>query len=252
MPLYSYRTMNSLTEALERMARNFFDRMPLILTPDDFLSAFIAPEHVGKLREIEELVGFLGHNATKTSLVGRCGVSTPALVSFGIRPPVILPLYVPGGMQHTCPENVRDVITVWTDERLRLGHMFGDALDGLHALNEICDDKQALVTLFPCFPTIMGSISEDLDAQTTKTAQAMAQRRRASALPKLPREVKDRLLEVSAVVNSVALVKDSEMIDTPKHHARIQSDPYGLPNHSRYNIFDVGKSMQAARRASFL
>lgn len=252
MPVYSYRMMSDLTSSLEGMARTFFSRMPLLLDPDEFIAAFIAPEHVGKLREVEELVGFTGMNVLNTDVPTTDGVAIKVTIGFGMRPPVILPRYAANGLQPTCPDHVRERIVAWADERLRFGYAFGDAFDALQSLNEICADKRALVTMLPCFPTIMGSISDDAEAKTTKTAQAMAQNKSVSKLPRLPREVKERLLEVSAIVNSVSLMKDAPLPETPKHYAMMQRDQYKSLQHTRFNIFDLDKPMQHARSSTFI
>jgi hypothetical protein len=252
MAVYSHRMMNDLYSSLSTMATTFFSRMPLMLDPDEFVAAFIAPEHVGKLRDVEELVGHVGTSNFGVDIAGTDGVKLPWTVVFGFRPPIILPAYVKGGLQSTCPDHVLDKITAWVDERVRFGRVFGDAYDALGELNEVCTDVRAISTMLPCFPVIMGSITEDADAKTSKRAQSLTQSKRFGQLPALPREVKSRLLEVSAIVSSVSLLKDSPIPETPKFHACIQRNPYGSQGSTRVNIFDGAKAMQVARRAAFM
>jgi hypothetical protein len=252
MAVYSGRSMLELTTSLSNMSRTFFSRMPLILEPDEFVAAFIAPEHVTKLREVEELIGFTGLNSCQAGVSSGSGVNLSLAIDFGIRPPIILPRYVVGGLQPTCPDHIRERIVHWVDERLRFGAAFGDAYDALLELNAICPDARTITTLFPCFPNILASISEDAEARTTKRAQALAQSKSVGVLPRLPREVKNRLQEVSAIVNSVALLKDAPLPETPRQHARLTRREDSSPTDTRYHIFDTGKPMQQARDASFL
>lgn len=253
MPVYSHRMMHDLSSSLISMSQTFFSRMPLILEPDEFLAAFVVPEHVAKLREVEELAGFIGVTSINSDVVGHEGTALKVEIGFGIRPPVILPRYVTGGLQSTCPEHVRERIAAWIDERLRFGRAFGDAYDALNHLNEVCADTRAMTIMLPCFPNIMGSISDDAEAKTTKRAQALAHSKSVGQLPRLPREVKERLQEVSAIVNSVALMKDAPTPEIPNQHARIVRSTYHASHaDDRYNIFDADKPMQQARHATIL
>lgn len=244
MSVYSHRMMSDLYTSLDALADTFFCRMPLILTPDEFIAGFIAPEHVPTLREVEELVGHIGTSGTSQSYHVEGMRTLDVIVAFGQRAPIILPRYVSSGFQPTCPDEVRQKVLAWVKERVEFGYAFGDAYDALNELNEICADTRAMAAMLPCFTAIMAGISDDSEAKTTKRAQHLSQNKSVGRLPRLPRQVKDRLLEVSAIVNSVSLMKDAPIPETPKHHARLAHNQHAPANGERQNIFRAGSAMK--------
>lgn len=253
MTAYSHRMLSDLEVSLHNLATQFFSRMPLILDPDEFIAAFIAPEHVEKLQDVRELVGHVGRDAITTNIAPRDGMGVPGWsITFGFRPPIILPQYVTHGLQPTCPDHIHEKIIAYIDERMRFGRAFGDALDALRELNSICEDAETITILMPCFPVIVGSISDDSEAKTTKRAQKLAQSKRVGKLPRLPRQVKDRLQEVSSIVNSVSLMRDAPIPETPKMHARFIYNEYDGSPRADGNIFDVHALPTNTRVGSFL
>jgi hypothetical protein len=246
MPVYSHRMMSDLHYSLDKLAVMFFERMPLVLAPDEFIAAFIAPEHVTTLRQVEELVGHTGGTSARFTVPvdGKCDLKVT--VDFGMRPPIILPRYISGGVQPTCPDEVSQKIMHWVNERVDFGYAFGDAADALNALNDVCVDVRAMTAMLPCFTTIMAGISDDSEAKTTKRAQSLNHNKSVGRLPRLPRQVKDRLLEVSAIVSSVSLLKDAPIPETPKEHARFRVDSYSsVARTFRPNIFQAENQVYA-------
>lgn len=224
MTVYSYPTMAALSNALSDVASGFFSRMPLILTPDEYISAFIQPDHVSKLREMEQLVGFTGSLGSYATIESAAGNRGEVTVNFGGRPPVILPQYVRYGMQPTCPDDVRMKIEAWFDERIKLGAAFGDAYDALRYLNEYCDRAETMALLLPCFPYLLSKTTagtEKQEQRKLKRAQALQSKKSVGRMPKIPRHVKDRMQEVSSVVSSFSLMEDSPVPTADKGYALI-------------------------------
>jgi len=227
MPAYSPRSLQSLLDSMSSIASRFFDRLPLILTPDEFIPAFIAPEHIQTLREVEELVGYIVGGGGDTSIALSDGQALRCQLNFGGgRPPIILPRYVQHGLQPTCPEAVRSKLTDWADERVRLGYIFGDAYDALVHLNQICSDPRAMRILLPCLPFVMDSISDDPESPARKRAATLAKSKSFPPLPALPLAVKQRLAEVSAVVNSASLMFDAPTPVPERKHCLVRYHPY--------------------------
>lgn len=253
MPVYSYKMVNNLEAALSALATMFFSKMPLELTPDEFIAAFINPEHIEKLNDVEKLVGYVGRSVVNCNLSSNGPERLPVSITFGVRAPIILPQYVDGGIQPTCPDDVRDKITSWVTERVRFGDAFGDTLDAIRELNALCNDVNTMSTLLPCLPLVMSSISDDEDAKTNKRAQSLANNKKVGTVPRILRETKNRLIEISSIVNSASLLRDAPVPEAPKFHAH--ANRYGwkeIERPARTHIFDVGSPMQSSRRATFI
>lgn len=219
MSVYNYRITDDIRYNIKQLAEMFFARTRLVITPDEFVAAFIDPEHVGKLREVQELVGFTGQNSIQTTVQSTAGGRYTVYLTFGGNAPIIIPQYAGKGLQPTCPDDVRAKIVGWVDERVRFGEAFGDAYDAVNLLNENCGDAAAMRVMLPCLPTVMAAQSADQDHRTVKRAKRVAESKRFGSLPRLPQSVKQRLIDISAVVNSVAMVKDAPEVVPPAQHA---------------------------------
>lgn len=218
--VFGNRMLSELETSLTNMASKVFSKTPLILSGDEFVAAFVNPDHVAPLRQVEELVGRIGTGATThTTLASANGENANIQVNFGGIAPIIMPQYVRHGLQPTCPGNVLAKITEWVEERFRLGAVFGDAIDALYYLNGTCGDLRAMSVMFPAMPTIMGAVSNDGDHRTVKRARKLTDSTGFGKLPKLPVTVKQRLIEVSAVVNATTLLNDAPDPTVNKHEA---------------------------------
>lgn len=220
MAVVSWKTLEVYTSSLKSLAEKFFDRTPLTLSGDEFVAAFIHPDHIEKLREVQALVGFVGSSSCSSTLATSDGQTATVGVSFYGSSPVILPQYVKRGLQPTCPQPVHDKIMAWIDDRVKFGTAFGDAIDAIGYLNDTCGDLRAMSIMLPCLATVMGQVSDDADNKTVKRARKLSSQRSFGALPKMPLATKQRLVEVSALVNSVTLVLDATPPEMQRGDAR--------------------------------
>jgi hypothetical protein len=225
MPVYSHRILGDLEAAIERIAAGFFARMPLILNPDEFVAAFINPDHVAELRRFEELVGKVGMEGFASEIQDGPDI-LPCQFAFSGGPPIILPRYVSHGLAPSCPPELRDKITVWMKERLRFGQVFGDVRDALTYLNEQCDNAGSLRVMLPCLPFLMDSINTDPESATAKRARTLAASKSFKGLPALPRKVKERLAVIASITNSVALALEAPLPELKRHHCLVQRRQY--------------------------
>lgn len=219
MAVYNYRIVDEIQYNIKQLGEMFFARTKMVLTPDEFIAAFIQPDHVSKLRDVQELVGFVGQNSLPTVLQSTAGGRYSTYLTFTGNAPIILPQYASKGVQPTCPEDVRAKIVGWVDERVRFGEAFGDAMDAIVALNESCGDAAAMRVMLPCLPTVMAAMNADQDHRTVKRAKKVAESKKFGSLPRMSQATKQRLIEVSAIVNSVAMVKDAPEVTAPAAHA---------------------------------
>lgn len=250
MPVYTYRMMEKLNASLSSMAATMFSKMPLIITGEEFLAAFVDPDHVPMLKQVQEICRPAVSGYAHTVLHGEDGEQVNVTLQFGGTAPVILPQYVRHGLQPTCPQNVREMITSWVAERIRLGRAFGDAQDALAYLNDNCGDVEAMTIMLRCLPTIMAGISADGESKTNKKAQKLTSIKRFGALPRVHRQVTQRLAEVSAIVSSTTLMQEAPIPTVPRHAASFSAT--NVSNSGRFNIFYLDGPMQKAPPASFL
>jgi hypothetical protein len=252
MPVYAFRMINDMHESLRRLAEQFYMHTQLALTPDDFIAAFIAPEHVTKLKEVQDLIGASGMSSTSTSLYASGGHACKVYVQFYGTSPVILPQYVRNGLQPTCPEELRERITTWVDQRLEYGQAFGDTIDAISYLNDECGDLRAMSLMLPCIGAIMANVSDDGESPVVKRARKLSEQTRFGRLPSLPPPVKQRLGEISALVNATTLVKDAVAPHRDAGTALLQFNNTAAP--VRANMFWTGEhtSGSAYPTASFI
>ena len=235
MPIYSYRMMEQLRTSLSGLATLMFTRSPLVLSDEEFLAAFIEPSHLPMLREVQEMCRPALSGWAQTMLTATDGTAYDLQIHFGGTASVILPQYIRHGLQPTCPQAVVDKIASWLSERVHFGQAFGDARDALDYLNDNCGDVEAMTLMLPCLPSIMSNISEDGENKAVKKAQKLASIKRFGSLPRLPRQVTQRLSEVSALVNATTLMKDAPVPEMQRHYACFTMRETVTPN--RVNIF---------------
>jgi hypothetical protein len=227
MPVYTPKRLQELQNALDSMAQRFLARLPLILTDQEFIAAFIHADHIQKLREVHELVGGVKQSGSVTTLWTSRGDKVVAYATFGKGvPPTLMPSYVGHGMAETCPDDIAQKITDWADQRIELGNAWSDAFACLDYLNSKCDSADTMARLLPCLPYVMSQIDDRQDARTTKAARRLNDSTRIGRVPAIPRDVKDRMHEVSGVVSSYALIKDNMLTEPPRSHCSLVSQPY--------------------------
>jgi len=247
MSVYSARIMNDIKTSLMSIASVMFAQTQLVLTADEFISAYISPDHVAKLKEVEQLVGFVGATSMYTNGQTSTGVGMRLYFSFKGHPPVILPRYTGSGMQPNCPEGVRSKITEWADERYRLGCIFGDALDALEHLNRTCGDDRAMNLMLPALVTIMAKNSNFEEDRMVKRAKKLNDRSGFGALPRMTPANRERLKEVSAVINMAAMLPDTQDYNLNQRDVLVARSNSANINDVRPNIFiDPSEGMRVA------
>lgn len=250
MPVYSYRMIESLNSSLSSMALTLFNKTPLILGADEFLAAFVNPDHVPTLKQVEEMCRPAHVTWAKTTLTTEDGESLEMQIQFIGKSPVILPEYVRYGMQKTCPQVIKDKIATWVSERVNFGRAFGDVTDAITYLNNTCGDVEAMALMLPCLPTIMAGLSTDGDSKAVKRAQKLTSVKRFGKLPRIPRQVTQRLAEASALVNAVTLMQDAPAPAMVRFDACFSATT--MSNMRRTNIFYENVENVPVPVASFL
>lgn len=222
MPVYAYRAIEEVKTSLKSLAEKVAARLTLNISGEEFLQAFVVPEHVTAIRGVMDLVGMSDNNARSTVLATSRGYRFQTAVTFSGSAPILIPQYVSGGLARTCPDALRERIIGWTDDRARFGLAFGDVMDSLDFLNNNCGDLKAMSIFSPCLPSIIRNISDDADSRSAKRARSLASSNRFGKLPKMAPEAKARLLEASAVINSATLLLEAPVPGLKRHDATFQ------------------------------
>lgn len=241
-----WHTIDAIKASIQNYAYRLLSGSACILSPDEFVSAFIERDHIPLLKQVQELVGMVGNSATPTSFITSDGVHLSGHCSFsGNTPPIILPHYVRNGIAPTAPDGVRSRIQNWLDERYRLGRMFGDAWDAINWLNDNCGNAAAMAVMFPALPTLLKNADSDPDASVVKKAHRIANAKSFGSLPKLPREVKARMIECSDLILTVSMLEAPAHFNMKRGEALLETvDLVGTVNDFIYAHF--GQSKQAS------
>lgn len=251
MPVYSYRMIQSLTDSLGTMATTLFSKTPLILSGDEFLAAFVDPEHLSMLKQVHEICRPTVPSYASTVFFAEGGETLQMQIAFAGNAPVILPQYIGHGLQATCPQEIKAKVDAWLAERISFGRAFGDAQDAIGYLNDNCGDVEAMTLMLPCLPSVMAGISTDGDSKVVKRAQKLTSLKRVGKLPRIPREVTQRLAEASAIVNATTLMQDAPMPTFKRFDAMFSVTSASGP--ARANIFyQNAEPNTAVPTASFL
>ena len=255
MAVYAYKLMEQLQTSLATLAFTMNAKTPLVLAGKEFLAAFVSPDHKAMLLEVQEICKPSTGIYAATSLESADGTLLKVALAFSGEAPVILPQYIRHGLQPTCPDDVREKIAAWVEQRMSVGRAFGDVRDALVYLNENCGDARAMAVMLPCFATVMGGISDDANSVAVKRAKKLTSVKGFGSLPRLPAQVRQRIAEASTVVNASTLMNDAAYPAT-KHHDVVFGF-HQLERDMRANIFsqlpdDEGRVPSAVPIASFL
>jgi len=235
MPVFSLSTLGDLSGAVSATARDFFLKTPLVLTPDEFLQAFILPEHVAESPRFIELFGFVGATVLDTTVNG---VKIRGNFPRG-EPPAIIPLYVRNGMSPECPAHLRARIEDWVHERVWQGRTFGRLIAGLEYLNEHAADAKGITMFIPCLPTLFAEISEKDDDRHAKKARSLATSSRAPKMVRMAPTDREMLLHASAFFSAAHMARDHQFREGPKGTAYLRRFNYEYAKEGQFLGKDV-------------
>jgi len=214
--LFSPSRMQEIKNVISTRRDKALTTLMCTITPDEFISTFIKPEHIELLKSTREIVGDIGATWYVSSKIHRGEVTCSIQIEFmGGKSPIIVPKYVEQSAQPSAPVDVIERISKYLDMRINIGSMFGDVLDTIYWANSAVSDIRGLRALLPCLPTLLMDINSDPKSSSHKIATKLIADNRVSSLPTLPREVKLRMLEASNLVTATTLLDEiSVKLDT--------------------------------------
>lgn len=215
--IFSPARLDLIKNAFVMRASKFFQVQAHMMTNQDFIDAYIRPEHVAILNTTREICGDVGGHAFGVGINHRAdflGVRhAPVAMSFVGAPPIIIPLYV-SRASHDDEHPVVVKLAEWLRERIRQGLLLGDALDSFAFLNNTCADARAFRVVFPAISLLVNDCarSDDPKDPMRKLAARIQGNQEVRTLPRLPREVMQRLIAASDIINTTSLMEaDAEM-----------------------------------------
>lgn len=211
MPIFQGLMLIGLQAQIRTLAIRFFGVHQLVLLSDEFVSAYINPDHIKTLRETESLCGRIGPTASiMSTAITSNGKMIRLYLNFRSSAPIIMPDYIRSGIQPTAPVDVAQKIQEWVDMRWEYGCKFGDAYDALDYLNVVCADARDMAVMFPILSTLMRNTTDDAESRNAKRAKKLADPKGCGTLPSLPRDIVYRIQELSSFLLAV------NMLDVPK------------------------------------
>ena len=225
--------ITAITEAITKHCIAALSKSSLYLTKDEFIEAFIQPEHVSKIREVYNLLGERRTSPAQVTLNTDAHDTFPRLsvdVVFYDDPGVFLPSYSKAWFNIGTPAGTK--IIEWASDRRRIGLVVGDAIDAVEVLNTMCGNALALSVCFPAIGSIMTRSSSHTDQAyidkdpIVRRGRDIGNGKSIGSMPSLPREVIDRIRTASATVQALLLTEDAIMSAPKGVLVRISASRY--------------------------
>ena len=219
--IFSPNRLDAIKAAFASRASKLTRAQRHFLSNQDFVDAFIKPEHIPILKTTEEICGTIGNNGGVTTgfTVPDCAHKVQVYLSFyRSKSPIIIPQYVRTGPLDMSNFGVQGVVA-WLTERVRQGMMLGDAYETLGYLNANCVDARAFRAVFPAIAVLVNdcAMSDDAKDPMRKLAARIQGNQEVRTLPRLPRQVMQRLIAASDLINATTLLEEQEH-PVPKDH----------------------------------
>ena len=238
--------ITAITAAIAKHCGAALIKSSLYLTKDEFIEAFVRPEHVSKIREVYDLLGERRTGPVQVTLNTDPTDADPRIAAdivFFDDPGVFLPSYAKTSFNFATPAGAK--VLEWAAERRRLGLVVGDAIDAIETLNAMCGNSLALSVCFPAIGSIMTRASEAKDQAlidkdpVVRRGRAIGNGKSIGSMPSLPREVIDRIRTASATVQALLLTEEA-VLSVPKGMlVGITASRYDYPQvTSTYNMRD--------------
>jgi hypothetical protein len=210
--LLSPRRMTSLETAIKKRGNTLFDACKFEITPKDFVELYINPDHIPILNTTREICGDIG---TQWAIESRCETNVAAVpqvrisISFGGKSPIIIPQYVSKGWQ-AGEHPLKDQIIEWLNDRITKGILFAQATEAITYLNAICSDFRAFRALFPAISILINDCAgDDPRDPMRKLAARVHKNQDIKSMPRISREAKLKLLEISELITATTLLDGS-------------------------------------------
>lgn len=204
---------NAVRTALQMRSNKILEPYKeFVFEMEEFIQTFINPDHREKLVEVRDLVGDIGSTSAMTKL--HYGPTIQMAYMAGYAPvPLLIPNYVRNGPQPTAPAEVLDRLNVWMEQRVYIGRQLGAALDMITWLNDNCASLAAFRVMFPAISILISDVGTDT---AKKRANNLQKSEAVPLLPRLPREVKVKMQEISQLITATTLMGDVQSFTPAK------------------------------------
>lgn len=160
------------TQAINQTIKTLFDRViahhtaPPELTPNDIYHLLVRPEHVTKLREVDEVVGRVQTHRDVGFLMRSSGIQIGLQVSFAEPLHRLIPAYISAGPHKDADPELLAEVQAWVDRRVEIGMAFAKVKELFRVLNWRLSNPAQMKFYFEGIITLMRS--SDMEAQAMK------------------------------------------------------------------------------------
>lgn len=219
MAVFKSWQIEEFRSGLHTFARYALNKTPIYLTRDEFVEAFINPDHVDRLKDVYDLVGAEKPDAFVCSPYDfEPEVAAPISVHFLTTPNVLIPGYAHRTFNRYTPAGIK--VANFISERKRMGLLLGDAKDALPWLNEHCGTAKSMSMVFPALTGIMlrsgPKPSADGVGRYEARVNQIIKTKNFGSLPALSKESVKRLQDASALLQALFMAEGATATDAPK------------------------------------
>lgn len=224
MPLMTPNMLSNLHHQVRNLYSNMLLTNPLIVSDDEFISMFVNPEHVDVLKQTESLVGPIGTKQMTARYTFEAEQIVHGFIHVGFhqKPPIIIPDYAGHGLTPEAPVELHDRVYEWAKWVYEINCKFGDITDALSWLNVNTESWDAVRTMLPILPVLLKNTDTDPDSVVQKRAARLQARPNVRGLPRLPREVKERLIDCCNTALAATLIANDALSGVSNAHFRIR------------------------------
>ena len=243
--------MSEIKTITLKLATSAFGKMCCTLTRDEFIEAFIQPDHVERLTDVYKLIG--GQRADSVNVLlwseqqDNKQDQMVAQLRYYQQPEMLVPGYVKSDFRYWTPAGKK--IAEWSHDRKQQGYMVADAIDAMDWLNENAGSAMAFSLMFPALTPIMSRAATDGSVPTPhgvdpsehwivrKGQQIDALKTLSKPLPSLPREVIERIRDVSSFLLALMMTKDALFTVPSDTCAMLVGVPADALSHASLHIY---------------
>jgi len=201
--LLGSKLLDEVQRRIKAIGENYYGLNEVRLTPNEFIQAFIMPEHVPVLMRASELCGGIAVNSSYPMKLHP--ENDPEVrVTLRLRGdcPVPIPTYVGNGLSEQCPSLLRDRIMSWVTDRVYAGDILGDLYDAITIFDRTLHNLRSFAIMVPCLPMIVQSLR---NGSYEKILKKMG-KGTDFKLPNLPPEVAERVQKSNAFYTGLSML----------------------------------------------
>lgn len=202
-PCISYSYYYSIKNTATQVATDAFDKTACHLTNEEFIEAFLEPDHVKELSHVYDLIG--GQTAENQHVLVPNMV---AFMHFRKQPKIMVPKYIAHSLNRNSDAGRK--VVKWAERRRELGIMVADAVEIMDWLNVEAGNAKAFSLVFGALlPIMLAYNPHEPDNFLHTKARSIANTSAIGKIPRFTPEVTERVRECSAMMQAFMMTSDA-------------------------------------------